>query len=176
MAPMTRIEAITGDIANQPDLDAVVNAANAELMPGGGVAGALHRAAGPELAEACRPHAPIAPGEVVVTEAFGLPNHWVIHCLGPRYGIDDPPDRLLHDCYRKTLEHAEAYRMASVGFPALSTGAFGYPFGDAAAVAVDAIESTLARLEVPPEVIRFVFFSVRDQEQFEAVRHRVGSH
>lgn len=171
-----RIETTTGDIANQPDLDAVVNAANAELMPGGGVAGALHRGAGPELAEACRPYAPIAPGEVVVTDAFGLPNRWVIHCLGPRYGIDDPPDRLLHDCYRKALEQAEVYRMAAVGFPALSTGAFGYPFGEAAAVAVEAIETTVPRLEAPPEVIRFVFFSARDQEQFEAVRTRVGAH
>lgn len=168
------VEATTGDIAAQGDLDAVVNAANAELMPGGGVAGAIHRAAGPELAEACRPLAPIRPGEAVVTEAFRLPNRWVIHCLGPRYGIDEPADRLLADCYRNALRLAEEYRMESVGFPALSTGAFGYPFREAARVAVDTIDEMLAGLETPPRLVRFVFFSDRDRQEFEAVRNAGG--
>ncbi|MCF8095488.1 MAG: macro domain-containing protein, partial [Desulfobacteraceae bacterium] len=84
------IECVQGDIANQPDVDAIVNAANAELRPGGGVAGAIHRAAGPGLEEECRPLAPILPGQAVITGAHNLPNSHVIHCLGPVYGIDKP--------------------------------------------------------------------------------------
>jgi len=85
-----KLELILGDIAAQQDIEAVVNAANAELKIGGGVAGALHRAAGPELEKACRSLAPINPGEAVITEAFKLPNKYVIHTLGPVYGRDKP--------------------------------------------------------------------------------------
>lgn len=90
-----RIECVTGDIAWQPDIDAVVNAANARLMTGGGVAGAIHRAAGLELARECEPLAPIRPGEAVITGGHKLPNRWVIHCLGPVYGVGQPGDILL---------------------------------------------------------------------------------
>ena len=94
------IECITGDIARQADVEAVVNAANAQLESGGGVAGALHRAAGPELAQAGRPLAPIRPGQAVITEGFALPNAWVIHCLGPVYGVDEPSAELLAQRFR----------------------------------------------------------------------------
>ncbi len=114
-----RLECLQGDIANQPDIDVVVNAANAQLRTGGGVAGALHRAAGPELERACRPLAPIAPGQAVITEAFALPNRHVIHCLGPVYGRDRPEAELLADCYRNALELAEQHGLASIAFPAL---------------------------------------------------------
>jgi len=80
-----QFEAVIGDIANQPDVDAVVNAANAQLQTGGGVAGAIHRAAGSELYEECRKLAPIKPGEAVISKAYNLPNDYVIHCLGPVY-------------------------------------------------------------------------------------------
>ncbi|MFO7995007.1 MAG: macro domain-containing protein, partial [Marinobacter sp.] len=86
------VECVRGDITRQDDIQAVVNAANAQLMPGGGVAGALHSAAGPGLAEECRPMAPIRPGEAVITGAHNLPNRFVIHCLGPVYGVDEPSD------------------------------------------------------------------------------------
>ena len=168
----TNLETVTGDITRQADLDAVVNAANAQLMPGGGVAGAIHRAAGPELADACRPMAPISPGQAVITDAFGLPNRWIIHCLGPRDGIDEPSDTLLADCYRNALRLAEEYGMEGIGFPALSTGAFGYPFDDASRVALDSVDDVLAELQRPPQLVRFVFFSDSDREQFEAVRQR----
>lgn len=168
----TNLETVTGDITRQADLDAVVNAANAQLMPGGGVAGAIHRAAGPELADACRAMAPISPGQAVITDAFGLPNRWIIHCLGPRYGIDEPSDTLLADCYRNALRLAEEYGMEGIGFPALSTGAFGYPFEDASRVALDSVDDVLAELQRPPQLVRFVFFSDSDREQFEAVRQR----
>lgn len=168
----TTLETITGDITRQDDLDAVVNAANAQLMPGGGVAGAIHRAAGPELAEACRPLAPISPGQAVITEGFRLPNRWIIHCLGPRYGIDEPADTLLADCYRNALRLAEEHGISRIGFPALSTGAFGYPFAEASRVALDAVTDILEELQAPPRLVRFVFFSDRDREQFESLRAR----
>lgn len=165
----TRIETVTGDITRQDDLDAVVNAANAQLMPGGGVAGAIHRAAGAELMDACRPLAPISPGQAVVTSAFNMPNRWIIHCLGPRFGIDEPADTLLADCYRNALKLSAQYGMQSVGFPALSTGAFGYPFRDAAIVAVQAVDDVLETLSEPPRLVRFVFFSEADQHAFDDV-------
>ena len=89
------MECVQGNIANQPDMDAVVNAANAELRIGGGVAGAIHRAAGPGLEKECRPLAPIRPGQAVITGAHKLPNRYVIHCLGPVYGRDEPAEGLL---------------------------------------------------------------------------------
>lgn len=163
-----RIECIQGDITNQPDLDVVVNAANARLMPGGGVAGAIHRAAGPELAEACAPLAPIQPGEAVMTEGFGLPNSHIIHCLGPVYGVDEPSDSLLADCYRHAVQLAEQHGLKSVGFPALSTGAFGYPLEAAARVA---FATLLAEVEclASVQLIRFVLFSERDRELHQRV-------
>ncbi len=168
----TILEAVTGDITRQDDLDAVVNAANAQLLPGGGVAGAIHRAAGPELAEACRPLAPIAPGQAVITDAFGLPNRWIIHCLGPRHGIDEPSDTLLADCYRNALRLAEAHDVERIGFPALSTGAFGYPFAEAARVALDAVDDLLGEMRQPPRLVRFVFFSDSDRQAFESIRRQ----
>ncbi|MFW6133591.1 MAG: macro domain-containing protein, partial [Planctomycetota bacterium] len=130
------IECVEGNITDQQDVDAVVNAANAELRPGGGVAGAIHRAAGAGLDRACRPLAPIRAGQAVITPAFDLPNSHVIHCLGPVYGRDEPADDLLASCYRRALELAEENHLASVAFPAISTGAFGYPMDAAAKLAV----------------------------------------
>lgn len=149
------VELTTGDIAEQPDVDAVVNAANAELMPGGGVAGAIHRAAGPGLADECRAHAPINPGEAVLTGGHQLPNPHVIHCLGPVYGIDEPADRLLADCYRGALTLADRHGLASIAFPAISTGAFGFPMADAAHVAMRAVLQTAPDLS-SVRLVRFV--------------------
>jgi O-acetyl-ADP-ribose deacetylase (regulator of RNase III) len=139
-------ELVQGDITNQPDCEAIVNAANAELRTGGGVAGAIHRAAGPELERAGRPLAPIKPGEAVTTEGFKLPNDYVIHCLGPVYGRDKPEDRLLADCYRNALAEAEANEIECIAFPAISTGAFGYPVRDAADVAIATILAEIPNL------------------------------
>ena len=159
------IEVVKGDIADQPDLDAVINAANAQLMPGGGVAGAIHKAAGPELAEACREHAPIEPGQAVVTQAFELPNRWIIHVLGPRYHLDEPADELLAQGYRNAIELAEKRDMKSVGSPALSAGAFGYPIDEAARIAVETVRTHL------PEsmVFRFVLFDDSTKEVFDGL-------
>lgn len=155
------LECIQGNIADQPDIDAVVNAANAMLQTGGGVAGALHRAAGPGLAEECAPMAPIEPGQAVISGAHRLPNRYVIHCLGPVYGRDEPADRLLASCYREAVELAEAQRLRSLAFPALSTGVFGYPMADAARVAFTTLIELMPKLE-HVELLRFVLFSADD--------------
>lgn len=151
------VECAVGDIAAQDGFDAVVNAANAELRTGGGVAGALHRAAGPGLAEEARPLAPIEPGQAVVTSGHALPNDWVIHCLGPVYGRDEPSEELLRACYREALARAEEHEMTSVAFPALSTGAFGYPLEAAAHVAMDEVVARAPDLESVRRV-RFVLY------------------
>jgi len=151
------VECITGDIAAQKDIVAVVNAANAQLKIGGGVAGALHRAAGPGLEEECKPLAPIKPGEAVITGAHNLPNDYVIHCLGPVYGADRPEDKLLADCYRNALQLAEDSKIDSVAFPSISTGAFGYPVEDAAKIAFQTVKETTADLK-QVRLIRFVLF------------------
>lgn len=156
-----RLELRVGDIASQPDLEAVVNAANAQLQTGGGVAGALHGAAGPGLAEECAPLAPIEPGQVVISGGHDLPNPHVLHALGPVYGRDHPSDELLAACYRNALRLADQHQLASVGFPALSTGAFGYPAGEAASVAVTTVADEAARL-THVRLVRFVLFSERD--------------
>jgi O-acetyl-ADP-ribose deacetylase len=155
------IECVQGDIVRQPDMDAIVNAANAGLMPGGGVAGAIHRAAGPGLAEECGPLAPIRPGEAVVTGAHRLPNRHVIHCLGPVYGRDEPSEVLLASCYTRALELAEKHGLASVAFPAISTGVFGYPIEAAARVALGAVVAQAGTLTSVRHV-RFVLHTAAD--------------
>lgn len=162
------VECVQGDIAGQRDVAAVVNAANAELMPGGGVAGAIHRVAGPGLAEECRPLAPIRPGEAVITGGHGLPNRHVIHTLGPVYGQDRPEADLLANCYRNSLVLAEEYAIESVAFPAISTGIFGYPVGDAAEVALRVVLEETERLR-NVRLVRFVLHGERDLRVHERV-------
>ncbi|NLN28777.1 MAG: RNase III inhibitor [Firmicutes bacterium] len=155
------IEAVRGDIANQPDLEAIVNAANARLAPGGGVAGAIHRAAGPELYEACRPLAPIETGQAVTTPGFRLPNKYVIHALGPVYAFEDEPAGKLARTYRSVFEEAERLGVESVGMPAISTGIFGYPKEEAAAVLAEALVDILPRCRSVKRV-RLVLYSEED--------------
>ncbi|QYJ16859.1 O-acetyl-ADP-ribose deacetylase [Rubrobacter xylanophilus DSM 9941] len=159
------VEVVRGDITDQPDVEAIVNAANAELMPGGGVAGAIHRAAGPGLAEECRPLAPIRPGQAVITGGHRLPNRHVIHVLGPVYGQDRPEEKLLADCYRNALRLAEENGVSSVAFPAVSAGAFGYPLEEAARVAIRTVREEAPRLRGVRRV-RFVLFGEREFEAF----------
>lgn len=161
------VECVRGDITRQDDIEAVVNAANAQLMPGGGVAGALHFAAGPSLAEECRPMAPIRPGEAVISGAHNLPNQFVIHCLGPVYGVDEPSDYWLAECYRNALELADSKGIESVAFPAISAGSFGYPIEAAADVALATVKQVLPRLDNVMRV-RFVLFSGSDEQVFSS--------
>lgn len=166
------IECLQGDIAKQNDMDAIVNAANAELRVGGGVAGAIHRAAGPGLEEECRPLAPISPGQAVITGAHNLPNRHVIHCLGPVYGVDKPSDRLLASCYRNALQLADQNNLNSIAFPAISSGAFGYPLEAAARVALKTVIEELPGLSSVKH-IRFVLFAGSDSKVFEQILHEL---
>jgi O-acetyl-ADP-ribose deacetylase (regulator of RNase III) len=151
------IELVQGNIVEQGDLDAIANAANAQLRAGGGVAGAIHRAAGPGLADETRPLAPIQPGEAVTTGGHDLPNDHVIHVLGPVYGRDEPSDELLRTGYENALREAKTHEITSVGFPALSTGAFGFPMAPAARIALRTMLMAAPRLETVNHV-RFVLF------------------
>lgn len=161
-----QIIAVRGNIANQPDVDAVVNAANAELKTGSGVAGAIHKAAGPKLYEECIPLAPLNPGEAVITAAYDLPNDYVIHCLGPVYGKDTPPDVLLGNCYKNALKLAEEHKITSIAFPAIATGAFGFPFQEATKIAMDSILPELERLK-HLQKIKFVLHSEYDLKYYQ---------
>ena len=158
------IELVTGNIVKQDDMEAIVNAANAQLRTGGGVAGAIHSAAGPGLTDETRPLAPITPGEAVITGAHDLPNDHVIHVLGPVYGRDEPSDELLRAGYENALQRAEEHEVSSVAFPAISTGAFGYPLDEAARIAVQTL------LDAAPDLnsvthVRFVLF---DENTYQA--------
>jgi O-acetyl-ADP-ribose deacetylase len=156
----TRVEIVVGDITRQHGFDAVVNAANAQLRTGGGVAGAIHAAAGPGLEKEARALAPVKPGQAVITGGHSLPNKHVIHCLGPVYGVDIPSDVLLADCYRNALKMADENDLESVAFPAISTGVFGYPMAEAARVALTAVA------EIAPSLrnVRRVRFVLRDDQ------------
>lgn len=160
-------EVTKGDVASQEDLDAVVNAANAELAPGGGVAGAIHKKAGSQLYEECRPLAPIKPGEAVITKAYNLPNKYVIHCLGPVYGRDKPEDELLASCYRESLKLAEKQKIESIGFPGISTGIFGYPSQLAVEVVFNTVLAELPEIEHLKK-IKFVVFNDKDLQLYES--------
>jgi len=164
------ISFIKGDISHQPEFETVVNAANRWLAPGGGVAGAIHRAAGPQLYEECKKLAPIKPGQAVITSAYNLPNKFVIHCLGPVWGVDKPEDKILSSCYKNALRLAEENRVSSIAFPVISTGAFGYPFKQAVKVALDAIESFLEEAPVKSiKKIGFVLYSENEYKNFKEV-------
>lgn len=166
-----KIQCCQGDISAQPDMDVIVNAANAWLMPGGGVAGAIHSRAGPELKQVCAPLAPIKPGETVITGACRLPNKYIIHCLGPVYGVDQPEESLLASCYRSALSLAEANGLESIAFPAISTGAFGYPFEQAAHVSLAAIRDFNSYQNL--QLVRFVLWNARDMDVLSRILKQV---
>ncbi len=138
------VRVVRGDLTRLA-VDAIVNAANEQLAPGGGVCGAIHRAAGPELWEACRPLAPCPTGEARMTPGFDLPARFVIHAVGPvwRGGTAGEAERLAA-CYRNSLRLADEAGLASIAFPAISTGIYGYPLGEACHVAVGTIRDWIA--------------------------------
>jgi O-acetyl-ADP-ribose deacetylase (regulator of RNase III) len=143
LAPDERLVLMRGDITTL-EVDAIVNAANSSLMVGGGVCGAIHRAAGPDLAEACAEVAPCPTGESRMTPGFALKAHHVIHTVGPVWrGGACGEERLLASCYRSAMALAEKEELASIAFPAISTGIYGYPRELAAPVAVRELAAAL---------------------------------
>jgi len=138
--------------------DAIVNAANSTLLPGGGVCGAIHRAAGPELARACATLAPCPTGDARITPGFNLPARYVIHAVGPVWhGGNAGEQELLASAYRRSLALADTNGLRRVAFPAISTGIFGYPLEAATRVAVDTVQSELARPTSPLSVDEVIF-------------------
>jgi len=167
------IECVQGDITNQPDVDAVVNAANAELAPGGGVAGAIHRVAGPGLYEECRPLALIRTGQAVITSGHGLPSAWCIHTLGPVYDASSDPAAELASCYREMLDRAEGRELRSLATPAISTGIFGYPVEEAADVALQTIAARAPGLRTV-RLVRFVLWGEIDHDAHVSVLEKIA--
>lgn len=162
---------MVGDITRQ-DVDAIVNAANSSLMGGGGVDGAIHRAGGPDILEACREirrtqyPAGLPTGEAVITTAGNLPARYVIHTVGPVYGEHEGREaQVLAACYKNSLRLAASHSLTSIAFPAISTGAFGYPRHEAAAVSSQAVMEFLTSGETLQEV-RMIFFQRREADMF----------
>ncbi len=159
------LEIIQGDITAQTT-DAVVNAANKALAPGGGVAGAIHRTAGPGLWEESSQLGGCETGEAKITQGHNLPARYIIHTVGPVYGQDEPAAELLARCYRRSLEVADQNGLESIAFPALSTGAFGYPLEEAARIALQTLFESLPQ-QGHLKLVRMVLYGKKDLEAHE---------
>jgi O-acetyl-ADP-ribose deacetylase (regulator of RNase III) len=161
------IELVLGDLTEQ-DLDAIVNAANPGLLGGGGVDGAIHRAGGSAILEKCKQLGGCEPGDAKITTGGNLAARYVIHAVGPiwRGGAKGEPE-LLASCHTRAIELAAEYRCRSVAFPAISTGAYGYPVELAAPVAIEATQEAL-RAHPSVELARFVFRDDRTQARYRA--------
>jgi O-acetyl-ADP-ribose deacetylase (regulator of RNase III) len=163
---LSQIEIIQGDITKL-DVDAIVNAANTTLLGGGGVDGAIHRAAGPELLAECRTLGGCRPGEAKLTRGYHLPARFVIHTVGPvwRGGKHHEPE-ILANCYRNSLQLAVENEIKTIGFPAISCGAYGYPIPEAAQVALKTAQDFLAT----DDSIDKVTFVLSGEDIYEAYR------
>lgn len=165
---MTVLEAVLGDITRETT-DAIVNAANTELAAGGGACGAIHRAAGPDLARACQVLGRCETGGARITPGFNLSARYVIHAVGPVWqGGNANEGELLASCYRASLELAADYRLESIAFPCISTGIYGYPIQEATEIALRTVRQQVPR-HPGIELIRFVCFTEADFEVYRAL-------
>jgi O-acetyl-ADP-ribose deacetylase (regulator of RNase III) len=162
---VSTLEAVQGDITRETT-DAIVNAANTSLAAGGGVCGAIHRAAGPDLARACRALGGCPTGSAMITPGFNLGARYVIHAVGPVWqgGTANEAEQLA-SCYRAAMAVAADYHLRSLAFPCISTGIYGYPIGEAAEIAVRTVTAQLTHLPAI-ELVRFVCFSEADLEVY----------
>jgi len=164
---MSQVTFVRGDLTEQR-VDAIVNAANQTLLGGGGVDGAIHRAAGPDLLAECRRLGGCRPGDAKITGGYRLPARHVIHTVGPVFGAAGGREaEILASCHRRSLEVAREHRLKTVAFPAISTGAFGYPLGQAAAIAVPTVSRVVGADEWFDEV-RFVLWTEEAAEAYRA--------
>jgi O-acetyl-ADP-ribose deacetylase (regulator of RNase III) len=169
-----RIEVTQGDITSQR-VDAIVNAANGSLLGGGGVDGAIHMAAGPELLEECRTLGGCPTGEARITPGYRLRAEWIIHTVGPVWhGGDDREDALLAGCYRASLELAVQHGARTVVFPAVTAGAYGFPIGRAARIAVTETRAYLQQDDSIRKVVFVCFSKTAYQSYLTAVKEVVG--
>lgn len=170
MTGIDRIGIMQGDITRLA-VDAIVNAANSSLLGGGGVDGAIHRAAGPDLLEACRRIGGCPTGEARITEGFLLPARYVIHTVGPVYNPSNPDQsaRILENCYKNCLLLAKSHGIQSIAFPAISCGVYGYPILDACEIAID---STLYHLS-ENEAIESVTFVLYSEQDFDVYKQKI---
>ncbi len=166
-----KIAIVQGDITKQK-VDAIVNAANTSLLGGGGVDGAIHRAAGPKLLEECRTLGGCPTGEAKITQGYNLPAKWVIHTVGPVWrGGKSREDELLASCYRRSLEVAAEHGIKTIAFPAISTGAYGFPLEGATRIAVREVRQFL---ESHPGIEK-VLFVCFDKETYECYQRLLGA-
>ena len=168
-----RITLVQGDITKQ-EVAAIVNAANERLLGGGGVDGAIHRAAGPQLLAECRTIGGCPTGEARLTRGYRLPAKYVIHTAGPIWrGGKQGESELLAACYRNSLQLATENAVKTIAFPSISTGVYGYPIQQAATIAIDTVQELLSG-ESGLDEVRFVCFSPGDATVYEAELHRRG--
>lgn len=166
------LEIIRADITTL-DTDAIVNAANVQLRPGGGVCGAIHSAAGPELALACQPLAPCPAGEARLTPGFDLCARYVIHTVGPVWqGGTNNEAALLAACYRNSIALAQTHNLKSIAFPAISTGIFGYPEDQAARITISTLADMVGRFDEMPQIY-LCCFSSSMQRYLEEALHKM---
>jgi len=173
---LERLEIVQGDITGL-DVEAIVNAANTTLLGGGGVDGAIHRAAGPRLLEECRKLGGCPTGEARITNGYNLPARWVIHTVGPVWqGGDHHEDELLANCYRNSLALAESRGIKTIAIPAISTGVYGFPRNRAARIAVTEVKGFLEQNTTLEKVILVAFGQAAYEAYQEAVREIEGKH
>lgn len=170
-----KIETVLGDITKQTDVEAIVNAANETLLGGGGVDGAIHKAAGPELQAECRTLGGCCPGEAKITNAYALPANYVIHTVGPRWRGGQFAEReILKRCYASSLDLARKNGIRTIAFPSISTGVFHFPLKEAAAIAADTVVNFLSSDPGSFDLVRFVLFDEKTRYVYACAFENLG--